>query len=96
MSTGKTIHSRSNKNIGEILDDQWEITGKRVIAEPDPGDRTKGRPPRFGIYEYEVKAILKKLTASKPSRSSKTASEPSVGGTRREASSAPMVIRRVP
>jgi hypothetical protein len=86
----KTIHSRSNKDIGDVIEGEWEITAKRVIAEPLPGDGN--RPPRFGIYEYEVKAMPTRL-AVKPSRS-KLPSEPSVGGTRREASSVPLTVRR--
>ena len=52
----KTIHSRSNKDIGDVIEAEWEITAKKVIAEPSPR-RRKRAAPRFGIYEYEVKAI---------------------------------------
>ena len=55
MNSIKTIHSRSNKDIGDVIEGEWEITAKKVIAEPRPGDGNG--PPRFGIYEYEVKAI---------------------------------------
>jgi len=34
----KTIHSRSNKDIGDIIETEWEITAKKVIAEPRAGD----------------------------------------------------------
>ena len=50
VNSTKTIHSRSNKDIGDVIEGEWEITAKRVIAEPRPGDGNG--PPRFGIYEY--------------------------------------------
>jgi hypothetical protein len=87
----KTIHSRSNKEIGEVIEGEWEITAKKVIAEPLPGDGNR-QAPRFGIYEYEVKAIVARAVV-KPSRA-KHQSEPSAGGTRREASSVPLTVRR--
>jgi hypothetical protein len=87
----KTIHSRSNKDIGDVIEAEWEITAKRVIAEPRPGNGNR-EPPRFGIYEYEVKAIPQAV--SKPSRAAKQSAQPSVGGTRREASSVPLTVRR--
>jgi hypothetical protein len=90
MKPMKTIHSRSNKDIGEIVEGEWEITAKRVIAEPRPGAGTE--PPRFGIYEYEVKAILAQA-AVKPGRG-KQQSQSNAGGTRREASSVPLTVRR--
>ena len=90
MTSNKTIHSRSNKEIGDVVEGEWEITAKRVIAEPRPGNGNEA--PRFGIYEYEVKAILSRA-GDKPSRA-KQKSEPSVGGTRREASSVPLTVRR--
>jgi hypothetical protein len=86
----KTIRSRSNKNIGEVIEEEWEITAKRVIAEPHSGG--KGQIPRFGIYEYEVKPIVHRA-ADKPTRA-KPVNEPNVGGTRREASSVPLTVRR--
>ena len=86
----KTIHSRSNKDIGDVIEDEWEITAKRVIAEPRPGG--KGQIPRFGIYEYEVKPIIRQA-ANKPAPA-RQQNEPSVGGTRREASSVPLTVRR--
>jgi len=73
-----------------VIEGDWEITAKRVIAEPIPGGN--GQSPRFGIYEYEVKPIIRPA-APKPSRS-KVATEPNVGGTRREASSVPLTVRR--
>jgi hypothetical protein len=86
----KTIHSRSNKDIGDVIETEWEITAKKVIAEPRPGDGNG--PPRFGIYEYEVKAIrsaepIKLARAKQPN-------QPNAGGTRREASSVPITVRR--
>jgi hypothetical protein len=87
----KTIHSRSNKDIGEIIETEWEITAKKVIAEPRAGDGNR-QPPRFGIYEYEVKPIITQ-TAPKAARA-KQQSQPSVGGTRREAASVPLTVRR--
>jgi hypothetical protein len=86
----KTIHSRSNKEIGDIIETEWEITAKRVIAEPRAGGN--GQIPRFGIYEYEVKPIVRRA-ADKPAVA-KQRNEPSVGGTRREASSVPLTVRR--
>jgi hypothetical protein len=96
MSLEKTIHSRSNKNIGDVIEENWEITAKTVIAEPQAGDPRRGVPPRFGIYEYEVKPIpipLRLPTKSAGGR--RKQSEPSVGGTRREASSVPLTVRRL-
>jgi hypothetical protein len=87
----KTIHSRSNKDIGDVIEGEWEITAKKVIAEPCPGDRNR-QAPRFGIYEYQVKPILAQA-AEKPGRA-KQPNQPSVGGTRREASSVPLTVRR--
>ena len=90
MSSIKTIHSRSNKEIGDVIEGEWEITAKKVIAEPIPGDGRQA--PRFGIYEYEVKPIARPA-AGKPA-GPKRQNEPSVGGTRREASSVPLTVRR--
>jgi hypothetical protein len=87
----KTIHSRSNKDIGDVIEAEWEITAKKVIAEPRSGDGNR-QPPRFGIYEYEVKPIIPRA-ADKPARA-KQRSEPSAGGTRREAASVPLTVRR--
>jgi hypothetical protein len=36
VQSTKAIHSRSNKKIGEIIEEHWEITAKRVISEPNP------------------------------------------------------------
>ena len=94
MSLTKTIRSRSNKNIGDVIEESWEITARTVIAEPDPGDRYRGVPPRLGIYEYEVKMIPQASPASPAGRKRKQ-TEPSVGGTRREASSVPLTVRRI-
>jgi hypothetical protein len=94
MSLEKNIHSRSNKNIGDVIEENWEITAKTVIAEPQPGDPRQGVPPRFGIYAYEVKAIPQRLP-TKPVVAKRKQSEPSVGGTRREASSVPLTVRRL-
>jgi hypothetical protein len=94
--TSKTIHSRSNKDIGDVIEGEWEITAKKVIAEPIPANGN-GQAPRFGIYEYEVKAILAR-PADKPGRAKqlheKQHHETNVGGTRREASSVPLTVRR--
>ena len=48
----KPIRSRSDKAIGDTLEDKWTIVSKRVIAEPTP--RTPYDAPRLGIYDYEV------------------------------------------
>lgn len=95
MSSSNTIHSRSNKNIGDIIEEKWEITGKRVIAEPVPADRNKGIAPRLGIYEYEVKPIVTAVPPSKRPAGRKQQTEPNVGGTRREAGSVPLTVRRI-
>jgi hypothetical protein len=87
----KTIHSRSNKDIGDVIEGQWEITARRVIAEPVAGDG-RTQIPRFGVYEYDVKPIPNQ-PAPKTARA-KQKIEPSVGGTRREASSVPLTVRR--
>jgi hypothetical protein len=91
MTSNKTIHSRSNKDIGDVIEGDWEIIGKKVIAEPIAGDGNR-QAPRFGIYEYEVKPIPTRA-ADKPVRG-KQQSAASVGGTRREASSVPITVRR--
>ena len=91
MSITKTIHSRSNKDIGDVIEGEWEITAKKVIAEPIPGDGNR-QAPRFGIYEYEVKPIVARA-ADKPGRAKQSAA-PNAGGTRREASSVPLTVRR--
>ncbi len=67
MTAIKTIHSRSNKDIGEVIEREWEITAKKVIAEPCAGDGNR-QAPRFGIYEYGVKPIPPSV-AEPPSRS---------------------------
>jgi hypothetical protein len=90
VNSTKTIHSRSNKEIGDLIEGEWEITAKRVIAEPRSGDGNG--PPRFGIYEYTVKATHN--PAPVKSARSKQQNEPSTGGTRREASSVPITVRR--
>ena len=93
MSLNKTVRSRSNKNIGEIIEEQWEITAKTVIAEPFAGDRYRGIAPRLGIYDYEVKPIVQQVPAEPAARKRKQV-EPDAGGTRREASSVPLTVRR--
>jgi len=93
MSYDKTVRSRANKNIGDIIEERWEITGKTVIAEPQAGDPRRGVAPRFGIYEYDVKPIVQQAPAKAPAAKRKP-SEPSVGGTRREASTVPLTVRR--
>ncbi len=96
MTSNKTIHSRSNKDIGDVIEGDWEIIGKKVIAEPIPGDGRQA--PRFGIYEYEVKALSTRAgdkPLGKPARAKQqNATAASVGGTRREASSVPLTVRR--
>ena len=93
MSSNKTVRSRSNKNIGEIVEEKWEIIGKTVIAEPFAGDRYRGIAPRLGIYDYEVKPIIQQVEAQPVARKRKQ-TDPDVGGTRREASSVPLTVRR--
>jgi hypothetical protein len=91
MNLSKTIRSRSNKNVGDTIEEKWEIIAKIVLAEPQPADRNKNIPPRLGIYDYEVKPIISRagIMATGPKR------EPGVGGTRREASSVPLTVRRI-
>ena len=93
MSLNKTIRSRSNKNIGDAIEGNWEITAKTVIAEPNSGDRYRGVPPRLGIYDYEVKPITQEAPVTTMAGKQKQ-NEPNVGGTRREASSVPLTVRR--
>jgi len=93
MTLNKTIRSRSNKNVGDMIEERWEITAKRVIAEPQTGDPRRGVPPRFGIYDYEVKPIVQPVS-TEPAAVKRKPSEPSVGGTRREASTVPLTVRR--
>jgi len=57
----KTIRSRANKSIGDLVEDEWKIVAKRVIAEPTP--RTSFEPPRLGIYDYEVERVATKDAA---------------------------------
>lgn len=98
MNSSKTIHSRSNKEIGDIIEENWKITAKKVISEPQPGDRYLGIAPRLGIYEYEVTPAITQLAAkaAKSTRGAKSKpAEPSVGGTRREASTGPITLRRI-
>jgi hypothetical protein len=94
MSLNKTIHSRSNKNIGDVIEEKWEITAKTVIAAPQAGDPYRGVAPRLGIYEYDVKPIVSDEPV-KTAGAKRKQSEPSVGGTRREASSVPLTVRRM-
>ena len=93
LSLKKTIRSRSNKNIGDVIEEEWKITGKAVIAEPYPGDRYRGVPPRLGIYDYEVRPIAPQVPTSLTGGKCRQ-NEPNVGGTRREASSVPLTVRR--
>ena len=94
MSLNRTVRSRANKNIGEIIEDKWEITGKTVIAEPFAGDRYRGVAPRLGIYDYEVKPIVQQATKEEPASRKRKPAEPNVGGTRREASTVSLTVRR--
>ena len=93
MSINRTVRSRANKNIGEIIEEKWEIIGKTVIAEPFAGDRYRGIAPRLGIYDYEVKPTVQQVKAEPAPRKRKPA-EPNVGGTRREASTVALTVRR--
>ncbi len=95
MTLEKTIRSRSNKNIGDVIEERWEITAKTEIAPPQAGDPRHGVPPRFGIYEYEVKPIVQQEPPAKAASPKRKPPEPSVGGTRREASTVPLTVRRL-
>jgi len=92
VTSSKTIHSRSNKDVGDIIEGGWEITAKKVIAEPIPGDGNR-QPPRFGIYEYQVKAVVPRA-ADKPGRA-KRQIESTADGMRGEASAVPLTVRRI-
>lgn len=59
------IRSRSNKNIGDILEDKYKILDKIVIAEPFKGDPRNGIAPRHGVYSYEVVETTKTLVNAK-------------------------------
>jgi hypothetical protein len=54
----KIIRSRASKSIGDLLEDEWKIVAKRVIAEPTV--RTSFAPPRLGIYDYDVERVARK------------------------------------
>jgi len=94
MSFEKTIRSRANKNLGDIIEEKWEIIGKTVIAEPQAGDPRRGVAPRFGIYDYDVKPIVQQSLAKTPAPARRKPSEPSAGCTRREASTVGLTVRR--
>jgi len=89
MTSTKTIHSRSNKEVGDKIEGDWEIIAKKVIAEPIPGNGRQA--PRFGIYEYEVKPAV--VRAEPKQSRGKKPTPPNAGGTRREASSV-LTVRR--
>jgi len=61
----KTIRSRSNKSLGDTLEEKWTIVAKRVIAEPTV--RTRTEPPRQGIYDYDVVPLGKAAPVSSTS-----------------------------
>src|SRR5437879_13269867 len=86
MSFTKTIRSRSNKNIGDMIEEQWEITARTVIDEPQAGDPRHGVPPRLGIYEYQVKPTVPPAS-TQPVRATRKQTLPSAGRTRRAAHS---------
>lgn len=94
MSAYKTVRSRSNKNVGDIIEENWEIVGKTVIAEPFPGDRARGVAPRLGIYDYEVKPRVQQVEAATSARGKRKVKDPDFGGTRREASTVSLTVRR--
>jgi hypothetical protein len=58
----KPIRSRSDKAIGDTLEDKWMIVSRRVIAEPTA--RTPYEAPRLGIYDYEVVPLENAAPAS--------------------------------
>ena len=93
MSLNRTVRSRSNKNVGDIIEEKWEITAKTVIAEPFAGDPPRGIPPRFGIYDYEVKPSVQHVS-SEPAGRKRKPNQSDVGGTRREASTVSLTVRR--
>ena len=94
MSFEKTIRSRSNKNVGDIIEEKWEITAKTVIAEPQPGNPHWGVAPRLGIYEYEVKPTVQAVPSRSAAAPKPKQREAEVGGTRREASAVPLTVLR--
>lgn len=75
----KTIRSRANKSIGDLLEDEWKIVAKRVIAEPTA--RTSFAPPRLGIYDYDVERVPRK--SAEPAISTDSRRHPPVVSFRR-------------
>jgi hypothetical protein len=69
-----TIRSRSNKSIGDTIEANWSIVGKRVVAEPTL--RTRTEAPRQGIYDYEVVPLGKAAPVNSTSEARR--SRPSV------------------
>jgi hypothetical protein len=59
------IRSRSDKAIGETLEEKWTIVGKRVIAPATP--RTRFDAPRLGIFDYDVVPLGKSGPVKKSS-----------------------------
>jgi hypothetical protein len=66
-----TIRSRSNKSIGDTVEEKWTIVAKRVIAEPTP--RTFTEAPRQGIYDYEVVPLGKEAPVTSAAEARRSA-----------------------
>jgi hypothetical protein len=66
-----TIRSRSNKSIGDTIEEKWTIVAKRVIAEPTP--RTFSEAPRQWIYDYEVVPLGKEAPVASTSEARRSA-----------------------
>lgn len=60
----KVIRSRSQKQIGDILEEKWRITGVKVIAAPTKG-KPPFEPPRLGIFDYTVEPLPHYATVNK-------------------------------
>jgi hypothetical protein len=78
--TTKTVHSRFNKNIGDIVEGH-RVIEKTVIAEPvvnkfDPAQS------RMGIYNYEVEVTptVMKQTTKRPGADFIRATPDEMGG----------------
>jgi hypothetical protein len=80
----KTIRSRSNREVGELVEGH-KILSKTVVIPPDPAAR------RFGVYDYEVEPAL----VVAPPRASRSAAAASNAGARLTPLERGTVLRRI-
>jgi hypothetical protein len=80
----KTIRSRSNREVGELVEGH-KILSKTVVIPPDPIEK------RLGVYDYLVEAA----EVVPPSRKTRAPAPPSSGGTRMTPSERGTVLRRI-